>query len=320
MKPAAHPIPAPGATVPVAVPASVPSSAPLAASPALRSRTGSGRAARPRGWFAPLNAPMTDWRGKTVWLVGASTGIGRATAVALHARGARVVASARNLQALETLAQQCPGLRALPLDATDAAAVQQAAREVVSMSGERDAEGSAPQGAGIDLVMYCAGHYKPQRATAFDLAEMLRHDQVNYVGALQLIHAVLPGMLARGAGHISLVSSVAGYRGLPNGLAYGPTKAALTNLAETMYVDLQDAGVGVSLISPGFVETPLTAQNEFRMPALISTDEAASEILRGWTRGAFEIHFPRRFTFWMKALQLLPNRMYFAVVRRFTGL
>lgn len=289
----------------------------------LRSDTAAGSGpARRRGWWAPLNPPVTDWRGKTVWLVGASTGIGRATAVALHARGARVVASARNLQALELLAQQCPGLHVLPLDVTDAAAVQQAAREVLALCGtgpQGDASAAHPA-AGIDWVMYCAGHYKPQRATAFDLHEMLRHDQVNYVGALQLIDAVLPGMLARGTGHISLVSSVAGYRGLPNGLAYGPTKAALTNLAETLYVDLQDAGIGVSLISPGFVETPLTAQNEFRMPALISSEQAASEIVRGWARGAFEIHFPRRFTFWMKALQLLPNRMYFAVVRRFTGL
>ena len=277
---------------------------------ALRSADNVGAApVRPRGWFAPLNAPITDWRGKTAWIVGASTGIGRATAVALHARGARVIASARNAQALDDLAQQCPGLTPLAFDATDAQAMQAATQQVLAQAGH------AP-----DLVMYCAGYYKPLRATAFDLQEMLRHEQVNYVGVLLILDAVLPAMLARGAGHLSLVSSVAGYRGLPNGLAYGPTKAALTNLAETLYVDLQDAGVGVSLVSPGFVETPLTAQNEFHMPALISTDEAALQILRGWARGAFEIHFPRRFTYWMKALQLLPNRLYFSVVRRFTGL
>ncbi|MFM8609015.1 MAG: SDR family NAD(P)-dependent oxidoreductase [Burkholderiaceae bacterium] len=272
---------------------------------ALRAGTPS---ARPRGWFAPLNTPITDWRGKTAWIVGASTGIGRATAVALHARGARVVASARNVQALDTLSQECPGLIAVALDTTDAQAVQQATQQVLAQCGA------------IDLAMYCAGHYKAQRATAFDLADMLRHDQVNYVGALNMLDAVLPQMLARGTGHLSLVSSVAGYRGLPNGLAYGPTKAALTNLAETLYVDLQDAGIGVSLVSPGFVETPLTAQNRFHMPALITADEAAREIVQGWQRGAFEIHFPLRFTLWMKALQLLPNRLYFAVVRRFTGL
>jgi NAD(P)-dependent dehydrogenase (short-subunit alcohol dehydrogenase family) len=112
------------------------------------------------------------------------------------------------------------------------------------------------------------------------------------------------------------MGSVAGYRGLPNSLAYGPTKAAIINLAETLYVDLKSEGVGVSLINPGFVDTPLTRQNRFKMPALISPELAAQEILRGWARGAFEIHFPKRFTCWMKALQLLPYGAFFAATRR----
>ena len=116
------------------------------------------------------------------------------------------------------------------------------------------------------------------------------------------------------------MSSVAGFRGLPHSLAYGPTKAALINLAETLYLDLQPLGVGVSLINPGFVETPLTAQNQFKMPALITPDEAAQEILRGWQRGSFEIHFPKRFTRWMKALRHLGYGLYFPAVRRSTGL
>ena len=117
-------------------------------------------------------------------------------------------------------------------------------------------------------------------------------------------------------GHISLMGSVAGDRGLPNSLAYGPTKAALINLTETLYLDLHRHGVGVSLINPGFVDTPLTAQNQFRMPALISPQQAAQEILRGWSRGAFEIHFPTRFIWWMKALQLLPYPAFFAATCR----
>jgi NAD(P)-dependent dehydrogenase (short-subunit alcohol dehydrogenase family) len=121
-------------------------------------------------------------------------------------------------------------------------------------------------------------------------------------------------------GHISLVSSVAGWRGLPNGLAYGPTKAAMTNLAETLYMDLQDRGIGVSLISPGFVATPLTAQNNFQMPALLSPEQAAQAMLEGWAKGAFDIHFPKRFTLWLKLMRLMPYRLYFALVRRFTGL
>ncbi len=260
-----------------------------------------------RGWFSPLNPPQAQWRGRSVWLVGASTGIGRATAAALHAQGARVYISARSLRALESFVAEHPGAVALPVDACDREAVRAAAQTILAQGP-------------LDCVMYCAGYYRALRATEFDLDEMLRHEQVNYVGALHVLDAVLPHFLARRNGHISLVSSVAGYRGLPNSLAYGPTKAALINLGETLYVDLRDSGIGVSLVNPGFVETPLTAQNEFRMPALITPGQAAREILAGWQRGRFEIHFPRRFTRWMKTLQLLPNRLYFTVIRRFTGL
>lgn len=250
-----------------------------------------------------LNPQIKDWRGKSVWLLGASSGIGEATAKALHEAGARVFVSARNAQALNAFAQAHPGAVALPLDASDPVAVARAAQSVLA---------SGP----LDLAMYCAGYYKPMRADDFSLAEMLRHQEVNYLGALYMLDAVLPALRERRAGHISLISSVAGYRGLPKSLAYGPTKAALINLAETLYVDLQPLGVGVSLVNPGFVETPLTAQNEFAMPALITPAQAAKEILSGWRRGEFEIHFPKRFTRWMKTLRLLPYSAYFALTRR----
>jgi len=152
------------------------------------------------------------------------------------------------------------------------------------------------------------------------LNDMLRHQDVNYNGLLRVLDAVLPVFLQQGHGHISLVSSVAGWRGLPNGLAYGPTKAAMTHLAETLYMDLQDKGIGVSVVNPGFVATPLTAQNNFQMPALISPEEAAKAMLTGWAEGLFDIHFPKRFTSWLKLMRLLPYRVYFALVRRFTGL
>ena len=255
----------------------------------------------------PFNLPINDWHGKTVWLVGASSGIGRATAHALHTQGAKVIVSARSQQALDTFAAEHPGAIVLAMDASDAESVEATAQTVLA---------AGP----LDLVLYCAGYYKEQRATQFDLAEMLRHNQVNYVGALYVLSAVLPHFLARKAGHISLVSSVAGYRGLPQSLAYGPTKAALINLAETLYLDLQDSHIGVSLICPGFVETPLTAQNKFAMPGLIKPEQAAEEILRGWAAGQFEIHFPKRFTLLMKALALLPAALYFPVIRKFTGL
>jgi NAD(P)-dependent dehydrogenase (short-subunit alcohol dehydrogenase family) len=254
-----------------------------------------------------LNQRLTDWHGKTVWIVGASSGIGRATASALHRAGARVVVSARKPDALAQFEAAHPDALSLPLDVTDRAAVQAAAARIA-------------QHAPLDAVMFCAGYYTEQRATAFDLDEMLRHQQVNYVGALHVLDAVLPGFIARRAGFISLVSSVAGFRGLPKSLAYGPTKAALINLAETLYLDLQPLGIGVNVINPGFVETPLTANNQFDMPALITPDEAARSILHGWARGEFETHFPKRFTRWMKMLRLLPYGLFFPAVRRTTGL
>lgn len=259
-----------------------------------------------------LNPRLSDWSDRLVWLVGASSGIGRATAAALHARGAQVVVSARRREALDEFVSQHPGAIALPFDATDRAAMQSAARAVQGLAA------AAPRGT-LDLAMYCAGHYKPQRATAFDLDEMLRHQQINVTGALYLIDALLPMLLAQGSGHLSLVASVAGYRGLPKALAYGPTKAALINLAQVLYLDLHARGLGVSLVNPGFVETPLTAQNTFAMPALLTPDQAAEAILRGWSEGRFEIHFPKRFTRVLKALGLLGDGAYFAAVRRATG-
>jgi NAD(P)-dependent dehydrogenase (short-subunit alcohol dehydrogenase family) len=255
--------------------------------------------------FPALNPPITDWHGKTVWIVGASSGIGQATAAALHGLGARVIVSARQASALDAFVQQHAGSQALPLDATDRKAVQATAAQLLAQGP-------------LDCVLYCAGHYQAMRADALDLNDMRRHMEVNYVGALYLLDAVLPALLARGAGHISLVGSVAGYRGLPQSLAYGPTKAALIHLAETLYLDLHPQGVGVSIINPGFVQTPLTAGNTFPMPALLTPAQAASAIIAGWARGAFEIHFPKRFTRWMKALRLLPYRAYFFLVRRAT--
>jgi NAD(P)-dependent dehydrogenase (short-subunit alcohol dehydrogenase family) len=135
-----------------------------------------------------------------------------------------------------------------------------------------------------------------------------------------MLDAVLPVLLKQRSGHLSLISSVAGYRGLPNALAYGPTKAALINLAQTLYMDLQPLGIGVSLINPGFVDTPLTAQNEFKMPALITPEQAAHQMLKGWEAGRFEIHFPKRFTLWLKLLGHLSDGLYFRIVRGSTGL
>lgn len=259
----------------------------------------------------PLNSPITDWRGKRAWLIGASSGIGRAVAGLLHARGAQVCVSARQQDLLDDFVRCHPGSRALAFDVTDAQTTAAAARTLLE---------DGP----LDLVCYCAGYYRPMSADALDLHELLKHQRVNLTGALHVLVAVVPGLLqAAQAGrhpHLSLVASVAGWRGLPQSLAYGPTKAALINLAENLFFDLCPKGVGVSLVNPGFVDTPMTAKNKFAMPALITPEQAAIVILRGWERGAFELHFPRRFTGVLKLMRCLPYRWYFALVHRFTGL
>jgi NAD(P)-dependent dehydrogenase (short-subunit alcohol dehydrogenase family) len=254
------------------------------------------------------NPLIQNWQGRVVWIVGASSGIGRATASALHLKGARVFVSARQELALVQFVREHPGATALPMDVTDPQAAHQALARI-----QRDA-GQAP-----DLALYCAGHYKPQSADAFDLPEMQRHLAVNYTGVLYWLNALLPALLKAGRGHISLVGSVAGYRGLPMSLAYGPTKAALNNLAECLYLDLHPRGLGVSIINPGFVDTPLTAQNQFAMPQMITPEEAARQMLRGWAAGRFEMNFPWRFTLWMRLLRYLPDAWFFSAVRRVTG-
>jgi short-subunit dehydrogenase len=246
-----------------------------------------------------------------VWLIGASSGIGRAVAALLHARGARVCVSARQQTLLDAFVREHPGSQALALDVTDAQATADAAQQLLA-------------GGPLDLVCYCAGHYRPMSADALNLPELLQHQRVNVTGTLQVLAAVLPSLLqAASAGrnpHLSLVASVAGWRGLPQSLAYGPTKAALINLAENLFLDLRPKGVGVSLVNPGFVDTPLTAQNRFDMPALLTPEQAALAIVRGWERGQFEMHFPKRFTGVLKLMRCLPYRWYFPLIHRLTGL
>jgi short-subunit dehydrogenase len=255
----------------------------------------------------PLNPRIAGLNGRRVWLIGASTGIGAATARQLLARGAKVALTARKETALREVAGGHADALVLPADATRDDGLRAAAARIEAAWG------------GVDLMVYLAGTYAPMRAPGIDLARIRQTFDINVIGFYAALAAVLPGMLAQGAGAVAIVSSVAGYRGLPNALSYGPTKAALINLAEALYLDLAPRGIGVHLVDPGFVDTPLTAQNKFSMPALMSADAAAHELLRGMERGEFEIHFPKRFTRLMKLLSLLPYGWFFPLVRRITG-
>ena len=250
-----------------------------------------------------MNPKITNWQGKRVWLLGASSGIGAALAKELARRGANVAISARKADKL--LALNIPDALILPCDATNVASLAGARKQLLLAW------------LGVDLVIYLAGDYVPMRADSFDLAKAETVFEVNFLAAMRLTAAVLPDLKAGGG--IAFVASVAGYRGLPKALAYGPGKAALIHFAEVLHLDLSPKNIGVWVINPGFVATQLTAQNNFDMPALMTPEAAAIATVNGLKRGNFEIHFPKRFTLFMKFMALLPYRLYFPFIRRTTG-
>ncbi|MEQ1532606.1 MAG: SDR family NAD(P)-dependent oxidoreductase [Sideroxydans sp.] len=255
-----------------------------------------------------MNPRLQDWRERRVWLIGASSGIGAALARELRGCGAKLALSARNAEALQLLAADDVSALVLPFDITQSAGALLARDEILAKWG------------GVDLVLVVAGTYQKMRAEDFDLTAAKQLVETNLNGTLNCLDAVLPTLLAQGYGGIGIVASVAGLSGLPQALIYGPTKAALINLCESLYLDLHARGIAVYLINPGFVATPLTAKNDFTMPALISAETAAHEIVRGIERGEFHIHFPRRFTNWLRLLRLLPYRLYFWLIHKVTGL
>ncbi len=236
---------------------------------------------------------------KTVWVTGASTGIGREIALQLAARGVRVAASARSAAKLADLGA---GIAAYPLDVTDANAAQATVARIEAELGP------------IDLAVLGAGAYTPVAATALDLAVFSNTMATNYMGVVNCLSGLTPRMMARGNGHVAWIASVAGYVGLPQAAAYGPTKAALINLGECLYPELKRAGVKVSVINPGFVETPLTAQNDFQMPFLMKADEAGRRSIEGLVSGRFEIAYPRRFVTILKLARLLPYPLFFKLI------
>jgi len=260
-----------------------------------------------------LNTKITDWSKKRVWIIGASTGMGAALADALHSRKAKVAMSARSADKLAALVTKFGASRAisLPLDITKVETIAAAEKELIDAWG------------GYDLVVFMAGDYTAMRAWELDLKVAKQMVDVNWGGFLNGLSVVIPHFMASGvdgtrAGGIALVSSVAGYRGLPKSLVYGPTKAALINLAETLYIDLKEKGLDVYVINPGFVKTPMTDKNDFKMPSLITPEEAALEIISGFENGEFEIHFPKRFTRVMKVLRHLPYSLYFPAIKKST--
>jgi short-subunit dehydrogenase len=244
---------------------------------------------------------MSDLPWRVAWITGASTGIGRELALLLARRGVTVAASARSADKLESLGS---GIRVYPMDVTNAQAVLDTHARICRELGD------------IDLAVLAAGTYKPLDVGDFDVCNFTVTNAVNYLGVIHALAALVPSMRQRGSGHVAWIASVAGYCGLPKAAAYGPSKAALINLAESLKPELGAVGVTVSLINPGFVATPLTAQNDFPMPFLMTSEEAANRIVAGLLRRRFEIAFPTRFVALLKLVRLLPYAIYFWIMRR----
>jgi len=242
-----------------------------------------------------------------IWVIGASSGIGEACTKAFIQAGAKVALSSRRAERLNALAQSAKSEQALvlPLDVTQKDQLDSAYYDILAAWG------------GLDLLLFVSGVYTPLRADNFDFDIAQKTIDANLLGPMRAVGIVLPSMLQNHSGHIAIVGSVAGYSGLPKALAYGPSKAGIINFCETLYYDLLPQGVSVHMISPGFVATEATAQNDFEMPALITADEAAKEILTGIQAGEFDIHFPKRFSGFLKFLRILPYPLYFWVIRSF---
>lgn len=242
------------------------------------------------------------------WCTGAGKGIGRSVAARLARDGMTVAASSRTAEDLESLARETQSadgrIAPYPLDVTDERAVSAAAEAI-----ERDL---GP----LDLALLNAGTHTPISAADFDAAVFRKLMETNFMGTVHALAAVLPRFIERRAGHVVVVASVAGYRGLPTASAYGASKAALINMCEALKPDLERDGVRITVINPGFVKTPLTDRNEFKMPFLMEVDDAAARIVDGLKKERFEVTFPKRFTWGMKFARCLPYAAYFALTRR----
>jgi len=237
---------------------------------------------------------MDPFNGKTWWIVGASEGLGRALAEALDAAGARLVLSARGTEQLRTVAAPLRAARAVTMDVSDAGSVQRAAEAVGAVDG----------------VIYCVGLYDPMPATRWQSGAPEAMVEANFTGALRVLGRVLPGMVARDAGRIVLIGSLAGHRGLPGAIGYGASKAALMHLGENLRVDLRETGVRVQLANPGFIRTRLTEKNDFPMPQIMEPEAAAARVMGAIRSGRFSTSFPAPFSWLFTIGRHLPIGLF----------
>ncbi len=239
---------------------------------------------------------------KKIWITGASSGIGKAVALKFASNGWKVAVSARRRELLDELAQN-KNIESFPLDVTDQKQIDTVFNDIINKFG------------GLDLCLFSSGTYDPKNEQKIDPEKIKNVIKVNFFGVIDCVKSVEEYFKNKKNGHISIVSSIASYRGLPNSSGYGPSKAALTNFSESIYFDFKKFGVRVSVVSPGFIKTPLTDKNEFPMPFLKTPEYAADKIYNGLVKGnTFEIHFPKGLTLTLKFLRILPYRLYLFLV------
>ena len=244
---------------------------------------------------------------KTIWITGASSGIGKSLALKFAKEGWQVAASARREDLLNQLTESNQNIVSFPLDVTNG----EKCKEVFEKIKNRFEN--------IDICFLSTGTWDPKKEKDIDIDQMKIVMEVNFFGTLNCIKAVETYFKENKNGHISIVSSIAGYRGLPNSTGYGASKAALNNLAESLYFDFGRHNVRVSLISPGFIKTPMTDKNEFKMPFLKTPEFAADKIYNGLISGSsFEIDFPKELTLILKFLKILPDKIYFKLIKMLT--
>jgi short-subunit dehydrogenase len=239
---------------------------------------------------------------KKIWITGASSGIGKALAEKFAAEGWKVAASARRKEILDEMSKH-ENIFSYPLDVTNQDQINTSFKKIVE------------DFKGLDLCVFSSGTYDPKLEQEINIKQNKFVMETNFFGVLYCINAVENYFKNKMDGHISIVSSVAAYRGLPNSSGYGPSKAALTNLTESLYFDFKKFNVRISLVSPGFIKTPLTDKNEFPMPFIKSPEFAAEKMFNGLTKSkAFEIHFPKALTILLKIFRVLPYKIYLFLI------
>ena len=244
---------------------------------------------------------------KSIWITGASSGIGKALALKFAKEGWQVAASARREDFLNKIAESNENISSFPLDVTDSEKCKEIFEQIKNKLQN------------IDICFFSTGTWDPKKEKEIDIDQMKKVMNVNFFGTLNCIKAVEKYFREKNSGHISIVSSIAGYRGLPNSTGYGASKAALNNLAESLYFDFGRNNVRVSLVSPGFIKTQMTDKNDFKMPFLKTAEYAADKIYKGLINGSsFEIDFPKELTLILKFLKILPDSLYFKIIKKLT--